>query len=248
MYQPVFTRQPESWREWWSAIRAFTAAWYGIPAGEVRGRDPLIRALEREADVTISPSVHEWAAYAAELQQTGIFDRAMRDTLTIGWEPHTTGLRLLTVVEGTVEWTVPLEHLAEDDPPVECLHIDDRDGQILETWRHTPTTSQFALQQLISYRRPPGGGFTVEMTASAELLDQLQAIGTCIELGTQTLIEGDDLLILAGMSPWTVPEGWDTIEVQIGASRVNSVPKILTDLIQRKGGWRTPSFPGGRGQ
>ena len=30
MYRPVFTRQPESWQEWWTAVHTFTATWYGL--------------------------------------------------------------------------------------------------------------------------------------------------------------------------------------------------------------------------
>lgn len=105
-YRPVFTKQPESWQEWWSAVRSFTAAWYGIPAGEVRGRDPRIEAVEREAGFTISASVHEWAAFAADLGQAGIFDCAMRDQLTLGWDADSNALRLLTIVEGDVDWVV----------------------------------------------------------------------------------------------------------------------------------------------
>jgi hypothetical protein len=100
------------------------------------------------------------------------------------------------------------EHLADEDPPVECLHIDTRDGRTLGTWRHTPTTSEFVLQQLIAYLHHPGGGFSVDMTPTPELLDQLRSIGqTSIELGRPTLIEGEDLLILVGESPFTQPDG-----------------------------------------
>lgn len=75
----------------------------------------------------------------------------------------------------------------------------------------------------------------MEMTASPELLDQLRGIGEIsIELGWQTLIEGDDLLVLVGESPYTQPDGWSTIEVHIGASRVDSLPKVLTGLTQSK--------------
>jgi hypothetical protein len=126
VYRPVFRRQPESWQEWWSAVRAFTAAWYGIPAGDVLGHHPAIAALEGEIGVRISPSVHEWAAFAGDLRQAGIFERAMRDDYTLGWDPNSNALRLLTIAEGNVEWVVVRENLGDEDPPVECLHIDDR--------------------------------------------------------------------------------------------------------------------------
>lgn len=156
MYRPVFTKQPELWQEWWSAVRAFTAAWYGIPAGEVRGHHPEVAALEREADVTISPSVHEWAAFAADLRQAGIFEQAIRDNYTLGWKPGSNALRLLTIAEGNVEWIVLRQNLGDEDPPVEGLHSNGSEGQLSETWRHTATTSEFALQQLIGYLRHPG--------------------------------------------------------------------------------------------
>jgi len=164
MYRPVFTRQPESWREWWSAVRAFAAAWYGIAAGEVTGKDPGVLTLEREIGLTISPSVHEWAAFAADLQRAGIFQRAIRDDFTLGWDPVRDALRLLTLGEGDVEWVVVREHLADEDPPVEGLHLDGSDGRVLGTWQHTPTTSEFVLQQLIAYLDHPGGGFSVDVT------------------------------------------------------------------------------------
>jgi hypothetical protein len=216
VYRPVFTRQPESWQEWWSAIRAFTAAWYGIPAGQIHGHHPGAAALERETGVTISPSVHEWAAFAADLRRAGICERAIRDDYTFGWEPGGNALRLLTIAEGNVEWVVLRENLGEEDPPVEGLHTDEGAGQLLETWRHTTTTSEFALQHLISHLRHPGGGFSVDMTPSPELVDQLRSIGqTSIQLSRQTLIEDDDLLILVGESPWTQPDGWSSIQVEV---------------------------------
>jgi hypothetical protein len=243
MYRPVFTRQPESWREWWSAVRAFAAAWYGIAAGEVTGKDPGVLTLEREIGLTISPSVHEWAAFAADLQRAGIFQRAIRDDFTLGWDPVRDALRLLTLGEGDVEWVVVREHLADEDPPVEGLHLDGSDGRVLGTWQHTPTTSEFVLQQLIAYLDHPGGGFSVDVTPSPEQLDQLRAIGqTSIQLGRQVLIEAEDLFILVGESPFTQPDGWNSITVEIGPSRVNSVPEVLSDLARGNGGWFTGKF------
>lgn len=199
--------------------------------------------LEREAGVTISPSVHERAAFAADLRQAGIFGQAIRDHYTLGWRLGGDALRLLTIAEGNVEWVVLRQNLGDEDPPVEALHIDDSAGQPLETWRHTATTSEFALQQLIGYLRHPGGGFSVDMTPSPELVDRLRSIGqTSIRLGRQVLIEDDDLLILVGESPWTQPGGWSSVQVEVGPSRVRSVPKVLTELIQGRDGWLTGSF------
>jgi len=243
VYRPVFTKQPESWQEWWSAVRAFTASWYGIPAGEIHGHHPEAAALEQEIGVTISPSVHEWAAFSADLRQAGIFEQAIREDYTLSWKPDTNALRLLTISEGNVEWVVTRQILGDEDPPVECLHIDDGAGPVLATWRHTATTSEFALQQLIAYLRHPGGGFSVDITPSPELVDQLRSIGqTSIRLSRQTLIEDDDLLILIGESPWTQPDGWSSIQVEVGPSRINSIPEVLSELTQGRGGWFTGSF------
>jgi hypothetical protein len=35
--------------------------------------------------VTLSSSIHEWAAFAADLHHAGLLDRALRDRLTLGW-------------------------------------------------------------------------------------------------------------------------------------------------------------------
>jgi hypothetical protein len=246
MYRPVFTKQPESWQEWWLAVRAFAGAWYGIATGDVTGSNPDVLALEQEIGLTISPSVHEWASFAADLRQAGIFEQAMRDDFTFGWDPGHDVLRLLTIAEGDVDWVVTREHLADEDPPVECRLVGGSDDSAWETWRHTPTTSEFVLQHLIAYLRHPGGGFSVDMEVPPELLDQLRRVGeTSIELGRQTLIEGEDLLILVGESPFTQPDGWSTIAVEIGPSRRDSIPKVLSDLTQGRGGWFTGTFAEG---
>ena len=71
----------------------------------------------------------------------------------------------------------------------------------------------------------------------------MRAIGqTSIQLGRQVLIEAEDLFILVGESPFTQPDGWNSITVEIGPSRVNSVPEVLSDLARGNGGWFTGKF------
>ena len=239
----VFTRQPESWREWWAAIRTSTADWYSIPAGEVRGHDPLVAEVEREIGMTISPSVHEWAAYAADLKRAGVFQRAMRDHFALKWVPDIDALRILSISEGDLDWVIQRGYLRHEDPPVEARCIDIENGELLGTWQHTATTSEFALQQLLAYRRPSGGSFGVDMTVTPELLEQIRSAGhISLQLGRETLIEGDDLLIVAGVSPYSLPEGRDSIEVQVGASRVGRLPQVLTELAEGKRAWSTGAF------
>src|SRR5262249_2771332 len=118
-------------------------------------------------------------------------------------------------------------------------------------WRqHTPTTSQFALKHLIGYLHGAGGGFSVSMPPSPELIQQLQSIGrTSTELGGQLLIEDDDLVILAGKSPWVPEEETDIIvEAEIGASRTGSIPQLLIDLARNSGGMFHGAFTGLRQQ
>jgi hypothetical protein len=247
VYRPVFTHQPQSWREWWCGVRAFAAAWYGISAGSVSGHSPAVRALEREFGAKISPSVHEWAAFTTELREAGLAVRALRDRLTLGWKSGYEAVRLLTLGEGDVEWVVLREHLADEDPPVQCQIIKEWDDRVLESWQHTATTSEFALQQLIAYLDHPGGDFQVDMMPSPELLEELRSLGqTSIQLGQQTLIEGEDLLILVGESPFTNPDGVSTIRVEIGASRANTIPETLSNLAPGGRVWFKGTFAPGR--
>jgi hypothetical protein len=124
VYKPVFTRHPESWREWWSAVRGFAAGWYGIPPGEVSGCHRDVDLLGRQLGVSLSPSIHEWAAFAGDLQQTGLFDRAVRDRFTLGWDAGIRAVTLLTLCEGDVCWGVRQEHLTGEDPPVDAWLLD----------------------------------------------------------------------------------------------------------------------------
>lgn len=73
---------------------------------------------------------------------------------------------------------------------------------------------------------------------SPELVERLRSIGrTSIDLGGQVFIEDDDLVVLAGKSLWTPDEETDiTVEVAIGASRIDSIPQVLVDLARRGGG------------
>lgn len=256
MYRPVFAQPPGSWREWWSAVREFAAGWYGIPAGTVTGHHPDIDSVQRQLGVPFSPhlqleldlsplpslrqldlppSLHEWAAFVADLQQAGAW--VLRDRPTLGWDAAIGAVTLLTLSEGDVLWGVRRGHLADEDPPVDAWRLAD-DGQSWDWWyQHTPTTSQFALQHLIGYLNG-AGGFHVDVPPSAGLAEQLRSTGqTSIKLGDQVLIEDDDLIVLAGKSPWAVDELAEetniTVEVKIGPGRIGSIPPLLVDLARR---------------
>ncbi len=247
MYTPVFTRPPQSWRDWWSAIREFAAGWYGIAAGEVQGYDREVRSLERQLGMPLSPSIHEWAAFAADLHQAGVFSRAFNgDRFTLGWDSDMQAVTLLTLLEGDVCWAVHQTHLGREDPPVDTWHPA-RIGQHWDWWRQdAPTTSQFALHYLIACLHPAAGGFTTTVPPSPELAGRLRNTGrTSIDLGGQVFIEDDDLVVLAGKSPWAAPgeEAAITVQAAIGASRTGSIPQLLVD-IARRGGWRYGVFAG----
>jgi len=259
VYKPVFTQPPESWREWWSAVRGFAAGWYDIPAGEVRGYHRDVDLLERQLPVPLwgrrlvplSPSIHEWAAFAADLQHAGVFGRAIRDRFTLGWDTGTQAVTLLTLVEGDVCWGVRAEHLTSEDPLVDNWLLDPSGRESPRWWRqHTPTTSQFALQHLIAYLHAAGGGFSVSLPPSPELVRRLRSIGrTNIDLGGQILIEDDDLIIMAGKSLWTPDKETDiTVQAEIGGSRLDSIPQLLVDLARGGGGMFHGAFIGLRHQ
>jgi hypothetical protein len=239
VYKPVFTQPPKSWRDWWSAVRAFAAGWYGIAAGEVTGYNPEVASLGRQLGVSLSPSIHEWAAFAADLQQAGVFDRAFRDRFTLGWDTDIEAVTLLTLAEGDVCWAVHQQYLGREDPPVDAWRPAPTSRRSWDWWRrHSPTTSLFALQHLIAYLHPAGGGFNMNVPPSPELVERLRSIGrTSIDLGSQVLIEDDDLLVLVGKSLWTPDEETDiTVQAAIGACRTGSIPQILVDLARRGGG------------
>lgn len=80
----------------------------------------------------------------------------MRDYFVLEWDPDIDALRILAIVEGNVEWVIQRGYLGHEDPPVEGLHVDTEDGELLDAWQHTATTSEFALQQMLAYRRPLG--------------------------------------------------------------------------------------------
>ena len=244
MYQPVFTRPPRSWRDWWTAVRKFAAGWYGVAAGEVQGYDRDVDRLGWQLGMSLSPSIHEWAAFAVGLQQAEVFDRAFNgDRFTLGWDEDIQTITLLTLLEGDVCWGVHQTYLGREDPPVDLWRLA-RIGHSWEWWRqHTATTSQFALQYLIAYLHPAaGGGFTTTVPPSSELFGQLRSIGrTSINLGGQVLIEDDDLVVFAGKSLWPGGETGITVQAAIGASRVSSIPQLLVDLA-RRGGWSHGAF------
>jgi hypothetical protein len=240
VYRPVFTHPPQSWQEWWSAVRRFAASWYGVDAGDVMGYHRDVDRLGQQADVSMSlpPGIHEWVAFAAHLRQAGAFGRALRDRLTLGWNPDIDAVTLLTLSEGDVCWGVHHKHLASEDPPVDTWLLDPRSKRP-PRWlaRHTPTTSQFALQHLIAYLHATGGGFNVTVPPSPGLIERLRNTGqTSIDLDGQLLVEDDDLIILAGTSLWTPDEDTGTtVTAQIGPSRVSSIPEILVDLARNPG-------------
>ena len=238
MFRPVFSEQPASWRQWWQAFRAFTAGWYGIPAGEVTGRHAAADELGRQLGVTLPPALHEWAAFTAELRQAGIRDRALRDHPLLCWDDESESVLLMEDLEGSARWGVGLQHLSEDDPPVRCWLDSGPAAGSWEPW--TPTTSQFALQHVIAYLRPAGGGELLvnDVPSSPELIDRLRTAGrTAIDLGGELLIEDDDLIVLAGKSLWSATEEPAIdISVTIGPGRAESVPDVLVD-VARSAAW-----------
>jgi hypothetical protein len=88
----------------------------------------------------------------------------------------------------------------------------------------------------------------VSLPPSPELLQRLRGIGrTSIDLGGQILIEDDDLIIMAGTSLWTPDEETDiTVQVEIGASRIDFIPPPLVDLARSGGGMSHGTFIGVR--
>ena len=245
MYEPVFAQPPQSWREWWSAVRKFAAGWYDVAAGEVSGYDPEVASLERPAGVSLPPSIHEWAAFAADLRHAGVFGRAMRDDFTLGWDEDCEALTLLTLGEGDVCWAVHEQYLGREDPPVDLWRPARMGVRRWEWWREwTPTTSQFALQHLIAYLHPAAGGFHTDVPPSHELDGRLRNAGrTSVDLGGQVLIEDDDLVILAGKSLWSeADETGITIQAAIGPARTASIPQVLVELARRGGGMYHGAF------
>lgn len=236
MFKPVFSEQPASWRQWWQAVRAFTAGWYGIPAGEVTGRHAAADELGRQLGVTLSPALHEWAAFTAGLRQAGLRDRALRDNSLLCWDAETESVLLMEDLEGAVRWGVGRQHLSEDDPPVRCCLDSGPTASSWEPW--TPTTSQFALQHVIAYLQPAGGGMLLvnDVPSSPELLARLRDAGrTAIDLGGELLIEDDDLVVLAGKSLWSATEEPAIdISVTIGPGRAESIPDVLVELARRE--------------
>jgi hypothetical protein len=227
VYTPVFAEPPQSWREWWTAVRRFAAGWYDVAPGDVRGYDPEVAELERQAGRPLSPSIHEWAAFVADLRRANVFGRAFRDRCTLGLDPGTGAVTLLTLIEGDVCWAVHEHEAYRDDPPVDVWRPA-RMGQRQWDWwrRHTPTTSQFALQHMLAYLYTAAGGLSVKLPPSDELLIQLQDAGqTSTDLGDQVLIEDDDLVILVGKSLWGIDGETDiTVDVAIGPGRAVATP------------------------
>lgn len=84
----------------------------------------------------------------------------------------------------------------------------------------------------------------MSLPPSPGLIERLRGIGrTSINLDSQVLIEDDDLVILAGKSPWVPEEETDiTIQAEIGASRTGSIPQLLIDLARRGGGMSHGAF------
>jgi len=92
-----------------------------------------------------------------------------------------------------------------------------------------------------------------EILLSVEVLPHqrarlIRSIGrTSIDLGGQILIEDDDLIIVAGKSLWTPDEETDiTVQVEIGASRIDFIPPPLVDLARSGGGMSHGAFIGVR--
>ena len=103
-------------------------------------------------------------------------------------------------------WAVHQTHLGREDPPADTWRPA-RIGQHWDWWHQdAPTTSQFAVHYLIACLHPAAGGFTTKVPPSPELAGRLRGTErTSIDLGGQVLIEDDDLVVLAGKSPWAPP-------------------------------------------
>ena len=239
MFQPVFEHHPESWREWWQAVRDFAAGWYGVDLGGVRAWSADVEAVGRSAGVSLPPGIHEWACFASDLEHAGRFGPAMRDRLSLGWVEQLRVFTLLTLGEGDVVWAVAEQDLGLDDPPVDAWMVSDRDSDKWTLWRrHTNSTSLFALEHLLSYLHAPGGGFSKDIERSTTLLDQLATLGRSrIQIGAAVLIEGEDLVIRVGPSPWSAdPESDYTLQVELGTSRIGRIPEDLISLASSGGG------------
>ena len=90
-------------------------------------------------------------------------------------------------------------------------------------------------------RRPTASPWDTEDSIREELFS--------IDLGGQILIEDNDLVIMVGKALWTPDEETHiTVEAEIGASRIDSVPQLLVDLARSGGGMSHGAFTGLRHQ
>ena len=71
-YEPVFREVPDGWRERWRLIREFAERWFGVPMPDVGGRQKEIKKIEREHKVALPPSLKEWVAFIADLEENKV--------------------------------------------------------------------------------------------------------------------------------------------------------------------------------
>jgi uncharacterized protein (TIGR02996 family) len=243
-YEPVFRDVPEGWKERWRLLREFTERWYGIPVGDVGGRQREIQDAERRLKVELPPAVREWIAYTHDLTEQEAFhdvqrkvvDDDLRNSYEVAKLKDFAAVSLVVMV-GVGIWAVRKKHLRLPDPPVDRYVWDYKSGpedRFVHRGPWPQHVTSLAVEQFLQYIHGAGGGFCVSVGANAKDLQQLaEDFPVHSQFGDFRVFERPNMI--AQLYPDRFGEG-TTLSFDVWKKvRRKEVPDFLWEWSQRTG-------------
>jgi uncharacterized protein (TIGR02996 family) len=246
-YEPVYREVPDGWKERWRLIREFAERWFAVPMSDIGGRKKEIEKIEQDQKVTLPPSLKEWVAFIADLQENDIrVDIEYgNETEFWAWED---GLLFLAHDGRRITYSTQKEHLKQPDPPVAWDYVGAWTGVV----PHVTTLAFEFVRYLIKFQRDKtAGGFSTKVKLTRKLIGQLTS-----EFPVHSRFDECHSFESSNMIAWIAPNWFGPssdlafhVEVQRWLEQ-EEIPDFIWEMAQhndalhtRRGIFNTPPRP-----
>lgn len=159
----------------WLAIRKFISVWHDFNFKHSARYDTELVNAEELICGPIPTSMREWIRLCCELldqNKEGCF----RDYFVIERVPGHDAIGFLLQCEGDVYWAVQLKDMNLDNPPITTYLLDyDASSKKFDHFnQNTSCFTEFVLTHLSHFIYPKGGSFSVQVSNSEVIKEQLK--------------------------------------------------------------------------
>lgn len=209
--------------EIWDFLDEFLLKYTGVNFALIELDSSEIMEIETEIGVKLPNSVKKWLTFYLNAEK--IEEQfTCRDCLEVTWLTEHDALSILLQGEDDYYWAIKRSDLIYPDPPVFGYGLDyDRDETVFfEYCKWATSVSSFALNYILSYFIPIGGGFCCHPEDTA-IESKIQLT---YDFGEIKLSLRDDILIFTNNNP----ESWNYQRYKVYFLTKKAANKRLFDI------------------